>query len=339
MSILRSILVCPLLLFLAACAATPPRDYTDPRTLPTAEQRAAFGTIGLAVEGATHPQKPAVPDSMSNAAKAGTTAGVGALGAGYGALAGLSCGPIAPVCVPVFAAAFGVGGLVGSAIGTVPYRTAEQVNSADITLRDALHSVDVEERLAELILAGVPRSPGRNLRRIGYAPEDSPWDAGGDAGADAGDDGAVDTRILIAVPKLSLVALNPSQKRNPDVRLEIVGEGRIFRNHDEAPAFERRWLYDSEVHSYFEWAEDRGALVAAEIDLAVATLGARIIADLLGPELEAVSPVAAEVEPPEDVVASTESESPDSGEGGVGGLISKAGGFFKSIFSSGPAEE
>lgn len=334
MSIGRLIFASPLLLVLAACAVSP-RDYTDPRPLPTPEQRAAFGAIGIAAAGATHPQEPGVPDSMSHLHKAGMSIGTGALGAGLGALVGLSCGPGLVLCVPVMAAVGGASGLFGGVVGTVPYRTAEQVSSADITLRNVLLSADVERRLVELMLTRAARTPGRNLRRIGYAPDDSPWNGGGDAG----DDGAVDTRILIAVPKLSLVALNPAQKRNPDVRLEIVGEGRIFRNDDEAPALERRWLYDSEVHSYFEWAEDQGALVAAEIDLAVATLGAQIIADFLGPALEAVSPVAVEVEPPEDVVASTESESPDSDEGVVAGLISKAGGFFKSIFSSGPAEE
>ncbi len=327
MSIPRPILALPLILILAACAAAP-RDYTDPRALPTAEQIAAFGTIGLAVAGGTHPQEPPVPDSMSNAAKAGTSVGVGALGAGYGALVGLSCGPFAPACVPVFAAAFGVGGLVGAAIGTVPYRTAEQVNSADITLRNALLSVDLERRLVEVILTRTPRTPSLNLRRIGYGPDDNRWDSG--------DGDTVDTRILIAVPKFALVALNPGQKQNPDVRLEIVGEGRIFQGDDEEePAFARRWLYDSPVHSYFEWAEDQGALVAVEIDLAIATLGAKIADDFLGPETEtaAVPPVVVEV------TSGTEAPDNDEGEEDGGGLLAKAGSFFKSLFGSDPPEE
>ena len=333
MSIARLILASPLLFVLAACAASP-RDYTDPRPLPTPEQRAAFGVIGISTVGATHAQEPGVPNSMSHLHKAGMSVGAGALGAGLGALVGLSCGPGLILCVPVMAAVGGAGGLFTGVVETVPYRTAEQVSNADITLRNALLSVDLEQRLVELVLARAPQTPSRSLRRVGYVPDESL--------GEVGDDGAVDTRILIAVPKLSLVALNPAQKRNPDVRLEIVGEGRIFANDDEVPAFERRWLYDSEVHSYFEWAEDRGALIVAEIDLAVATLGARIGTDFLGPESEAaaVSPAAVEQDPPEDVMVSTESESPASEEGGgVGGLLSKAGSFFKSIFSSEPAGE
>ncbi len=402
MSIPRPILALPLMLILAACAAAP-RDYTDPRALPTAEQIAAFGTIGFDVAGVTRPQEPAAPDSMSHLEKAGTSVGVGAAGAGIGALGGLSCGPIAPVCVPVFAAAFGLGGLVGSAIGTVPYRTAEQVNSADITLRNALLSVDLKQRLVELILARAPRTPSRNLRRIGYALDEGP--------RVIGDDDTVDTRILIAVPKFALVALNPGQKQNPDVRLEIVGEGRIFQDNDEeAPAFERRWLYDSPVHSYFEWAEDQGALVAAEIDLAIATLGAKIADDFLRPETEtaAVPPVVVEgtsvTEAPDNdeeapafarrwlydspvhsyfewaedqgalvaaeidlavatlgakiaddflgpdtemeletaaVEITSENEMPDNDgeEDDGGGLLAKAGSFFKSLFGSDPPEE
>ncbi len=259
--------------------------------------------------------------------------GGGALGAGLGALLGLSCGPVLVICVPVLAAVGGAGGLVVGVTETVTYRTAEQVNSADITLRNALLSVDVEQRLVDLVLARAPEVSGRNLRRIGYSPDAGAWDLE--------IDGEVDTRILIAVPQVSLVTLNPAQKRNPDIRLEIVGEGRIFGNDDEAPTFERRWLYDSEVHSYFEWAEDQGALVVAEIDRAVAIVGARIVADFLGEDREAAAgaSAAAGPEPSQDVSVSPEIESPDSDEGEEGGLLSRAGAFFKSIFSSDSAEE
>jgi hypothetical protein len=335
-SIARLILVCYLLLTLQACAASP-RDFTDPRPLPTPEQRAAFGVIGIAAAGATNPQEPGAPDSMSHLQKAGTTVGLGALGAGVGALTGLVCGPLAIVCVPVGAAVGGASGLAGGVGETISYRTAEQINNADITLRNALLSMDVEQRLVELVLAQATQTSGQNLMRVGYSSDEGSWDVG--------DDGEVDTRILIAVPKVSLVALNPHQKRNPDVRLEIVGEGWIYGEDDVAPAFERRWLYDSEVHSYFEWAQDQGALVVAEIDRAVAIVGARIVADFLEQDSETVAgpPAAADLEPPQDVSMSSENESPDSNEGGdgdgLGGLLSKAGGYFKSIFSSEPAEE
>lgn len=330
MSIARLILASSLLLALAACAV-PPRDYIDPRPLPTPEQRAEFGTISITAAGVTAPQEPHVPDSMSNAEKAGISVGLGAVGAGYGAAAGLSCGPFAPACVLVFAAVFGGGGLLGGMIGTITYRTVEQVSSADITLRNALLSVDVEQRLVKIVMARALIAANQNPRQMGYSDDAGTWNIG--------DTGEVGTRILIAIPKLSLVALDPDQNRNPDVRLEITGEARIFRNNEQEPAFERRWLYDSGVHGYFDWAEDQGVLVITEIDLAVAALGARMAADLLGPESEAV----AEPDPPEDVVASSASESADSeaGEegGGDGGLLSTASSFFKSIFSSEPAEE
>jgi hypothetical protein len=231
----------------------------------------------------------------------------------------------------------GASGLAGGVGGTISYRTAEQINNADITLRNALLSMDVEQQLVELVLARAPQTSGQNLRQVGYSTDASSWDVG--------DDGEIDTRILIAVPKVSLVALNPAQRRNPDVRLKIVAEGQIFGDDDETPTFERRWLYDSEVHSYFEWAEDQGALVIAEADRAVAIVGARIVADFLEQDSEAVAgpPAAADLEPPQDVSMSSENESPDSNEGGdgdgLGGLLSKAGGYFKSIFSSEPAEE
>ena len=103
----------------------------------------------------------------------------------------------------------------------------------------------------------------------------------------------------------------------------------------EAPAFARRWLYDSPVHSYFEWAEDQGALVAAEIDLAIAALGGKIADDFLGPETEtaAVPPVVVEV------TSVTEAPDNDEDKEDGGGLLARAGSFFKSLFSSDPAEE
>ena len=326
-SIARLILASFLLLTVAACIA--PRDFNDPRPVPTPEQRATFGAIGIAGAGVTDPQEPEPPYSLSHAEKAAASVGAGSMGAVIGALMGLGCGPFAPACVPVLAAGMGGFGLIGGVVVAVPYRTEEQVNTADITLRNALFSADMEQRLVELVLAGAPKSSGQDPRQIGYADDERSWDVGSN--------GEVDTRILIAVPKLSLVDLAPADKRNPPVRMEIVVEGWIYRSDEEAPAFERQWLYDSKARSYFDWAEDQGALVAAEIDLAVATLGAKIVADFLGPESEA----GAEPDPPEDVVAFSASESADSEKGDEDGdgFLSKASSFLKSIFSSEPAEE
>jgi len=173
----RLILVCTLVLVLAACAVSP-RNFIDPRPMPTLEQRAVFGTIGIAALGETHPQEPRTPDSMSHVRKAGTSVGMGALGAGVGAIAGLGCGPFAPACVPGFAAIFGTVGFAGTLFGTITYRTAEQVNSAEITLRNALLSVNVEQRLIELVLAQTPNTSSQHLRQIGYSKIESSWDVG-----------------------------------------------------------------------------------------------------------------------------------------------------------------
>lgn len=275
----RLILASSVLAFLAACA-TPPREYTDPRPIPTAEQRAVFGTIGVAAAGVADPQKPNAPDSFSTAEKAGVTAGGGALGAGVGALWGLGCGPYAFVCVPTFAAALGAGGLAAGMAATFPYRTEDQVNSADITLRNALLSIDIENRLVETVITRGSKITGQNLRRVGYSIESNSWDLGAP-------DVEVDTRMLIAASRVSLVALNPNQEANPDVRLEIVVDGKIYEGDRGAPTIERRWLYDSEAHGYFDWANLRGVLVIAEINRAIAVLGAQIASDFLGGQIEA----------------------------------------------------
>jgi len=276
---IRLILPSLTLMVLVGCA-TPPREYTDPRPIPTAEEVAGFGRIGIAAARAASPRKPSAPDSMSNLEKAGATAGVGALGAGYGAVMGLTCGPFAVICVPAFAIAGGATGLATGAVISLSHPTEEQVNSADITLRNTLLSMDVEDRLIETVLVRTSKNPGRNLRRVAYSREANSWDIG-----DV--DGEVDTRILITVSKLALVALKPGQTRNPDVRLEVVVEGRIFEGERETPTFERRWLYDSEVRDYFDWADDEGILVVTEINRAIAVLGAQIATDFLEGRQEA----------------------------------------------------
>lgn len=270
----RLILLGPALVTLASCA-TPPREYTDPRPVPTAEQRAAFGTMGIAPAGLADPRRPRAPASKSNLEKAGVTAGAGAVAAGAGALYGLACGPAAFFCVPVFAAVGGVAGVAGGMYGTLPYRTGEQVNNADITLRNALLTAEVEDRLVETILAQASGARRRDLRRVGYSVETHAW-VTGDV------DGGVDTRVLIAAPEVALVVVDGRDAANPEVRLEVVVEGQIFQGDRQAPTFERRWLYDSESHSYFDWAHDGGDLVTTEIGRAIAVLGARIAADFLG---------------------------------------------------------
>jgi hypothetical protein len=271
--------------------ATPPREYVDPRATPTAEQRAAFGTIGIAAAGLANPEKPSAPDSLSDMEKAGITAGGGAVAAGVGAVYGLACGPFAIVCVPGFALVGGVAGIAGGMAGTLPYGTEEEVNSADITLRNAMRSVDVEHRLVETVLARPSNDHGLNLRRVGYFRGTNSWKL-------PNIDGEIDTRILLAAPKVALVALNPEDEANPNVRLEIVVDGQIFENGREDPSFERRWHFDSEVHSYFDWANDRGTLVITEINRAVSVLGSQIAADYLGEGYQAnqFSPIEGQVE-------------------------------------------
>jgi hypothetical protein len=261
---------------LAACA-TPPRDYVDPRPTPTVAQRAAFGVIGVAAAGVASPTRPNAPKSASDVDKAGVVAGGAAYGAVTGASGGFACGFLAIVCVPTFAV---VGGAVGLGIGTgaaLSYPTEEQINSADITLRNALLSVDVENKLVETIFAQASEDDSDNLRRVAYAIETNAWDLGDP-------DGEVDTRILIAASKIALVT--PVDKADapgadPPVRLEIVIEGKIFEDGREAPTFERRWRYDSEVHDYLEWADDQGVLVITELKRAIGVLSAQIVVDFL----------------------------------------------------------
>ncbi len=292
---MRSILLAQALVILSSCA-TPPREYTDPRPVPTAQQRATFGTIAIAPAGLADPRRPSAPASKSNLEKAGTTAGLGALGAGTGAIVGLGCGPAAFVCVPVFAAAGGFVGLAGGVGGTFPYRTGEEVNSADLTLRNALLMADVESRLVEMVLAQASGDTQQNLKRVSYSIETNVWTT-----QDA--EGGADTRLLIAASKVALEVVNHQQQANPDVRLEVVVEGRIFEGDRETPSFEREWIYDSESHSYFDWADEGGGLVTAEINRAVAVLGARIITDFLPGESVANSPRIAHAQGAEAVAA------------------------------------
>jgi len=272
--LLRLIVVCPFLCALVACTAEPPRRHMDPRPIPTAEQRTAFGVIGIASAGIASPGTPNAPESKSTAEKVGVTAGSGAAGAGVGAIWGLACGPLAGVCVPVFAGAGAFAGTLAGGAVSIPYRTPEQVNNADITLRNALNSVDVAHQIVVSLLAKASQMPELDVKRINYSREGNSWDL-----RDGPDE--IHTRLLIETPRIALVIVNQTTDWNPNVRLEITVEGKIFEKNQEGAAFERRWLYFSEVHDYFEWAEENGHLVLAEIDRAIADMSDRIIADFL----------------------------------------------------------
>jgi hypothetical protein len=260
-----------ILVSLVACSGSP-RQFVDPRPVPTAEQRVAFGVIGIAVANAASPRTQDAPDSVSNLKKAGITVGSGVAGAGIGALMGLGRGPMAFFCVPAGAAAGGFAGTLGGAVGSIPYRTAEQVSNADTTLRNALSSIDVQNPLVESLLARAPEMRELDLRRTIYSRENN-WLELGDVA-----DG-VDTRLLVEIPKIALVTVNESVDWIPKVRLEIVVEGRIFEDHLERPRFERRWHFFSDVHNYFERAAEQGALVHTDVQRAIAELSDRIVAD------------------------------------------------------------
>lgn len=275
---MRPMLAALVLTFLAACTTSPPRDYVDPRPTPTVAQRAAFGTIGIAAAGVARPAAPNAPKPVSDRQRVGTVVGSGGGGAVLGAAEGLACGPLAIACVPVFAV---VGGVVGLGIGTgfaLSYPTEEEISGADITLRNALLSVDIENRLVETVLTQASQANSDKLWRVAYSIEANTWDL-------RHLEGEVDTRILITASKVALLAVNPDEVNQPGadpaVRLEIVVEGQVFEEGREAPSFERRWLYDSEVHDYLDWADDKGTLVIMELNRAIGVLGAQIVADFL----------------------------------------------------------
>lgn len=267
----RSFLL-PLLFILAGCSVSP-TAYTDPRPIPTADQRTEFGNIGFRTAHIAEPRWPKAPDSKTHLEKAGLTTGFSAALAGAGAIAGLSCGPAAPLCVPVMAAAAGTAGLFGGLAGTIPFRSPDVVSEADITLRNSLLSIDVERQLVGFIESGRSRLDRRGTRPAHHLAR-SQVDL-------ANQQEAIDTWIEIEILEFSLIALNQNQKRNPDVRLAVVADVRVVKNDDDTASFERRWMYDSDVHSYFEWADDEGELVRDEVKKAFSYLGQQIVRDFL----------------------------------------------------------
>lgn len=321
----RFILIFLLPPVVAACAAAP-RQYTDPRPLPSAAHRADFGVIGIAVGISSDAVTPPAPKSMSDSEKMAMTLGGGAIGAGTGAIVGLGCGPVAGACVPILAAATGAAGLLVGAATSIFIPSPEKVNSADITLRNTLLSADADGRLVRFVTAQAARTTDWNLWSVDPVSGAVSWQSR--------DGGEVDTLLVLDAPAVSLVRLNTLQQRNPDVRLEMVVEGRILRKGSEFPIFERRWRHDSEVHDYFDWAEDQGALILTELDKAISTAGAQIVADLLGrrtKEASGGSPVTPrETGPPAD----------ESGEekNAIADFFTRVGDFLGGLFGNGSGE-
>ncbi len=209
----------------------------------------------------------------------------------------------------------------------------EKVNSADVTLRNTLLSANAEGRLIKFVTAQAARTTDRKL-----------WSVDPVSGADSlkrRDGGEVDTLLVLDAPTVSLVQLNPHQQSNPDVRLEMIIEGRILRKGRETPVFERRWRHDSEAHDYFDWAEDQGALILTEMDKAISTTGGQIVADFLGRQMKAVStdaPVVGVSDSGGRPMALQERGTPADERGeeenAIVDFFTKVGGFLGGLFSS-----
>lgn len=321
----RFILIFLLPLVLAACAAGP-RQYTDPRPLPSAAQRAEFGVIGIAVGKSSDIVTPPAPKSMPDSEKAAMTLGGGAIGAGTGAIMGLGCGPLAPGCVPILAGAGGIFGLLMGAATSLSIPSPEKVNSADITLRNTLLSANAEARLVKFVTAQAASTIDRKLWSVDPVSGAESWQSRGG--------GEIDTLLVLDAPAVSLVQLTPPQQSNPYVRLEIIIEGRILRTGTATPVFERRWRHDSETRNYFDWAEDQGALILTEIDKGISTAAERIVADFLGRRIKAASggrpATPQETGPPAD----------DSGEekNAIADFFTKVGSFLGGLFDKGSTE-
>ena len=252
------------------------------------ETRASLGPVGVYSVGPPLDASLSGPigvgkQSLEGAAKGG---GIGlASGAGGGALTGaglgLVCGPLAPLCVPVFAlwgaAIGGAGGLlVGSTTGAVnrgvnaiPTDAAEGAKAA---FSAALAGRELQAEMRRRVLEV---AAGDAAERI---------DLGGESSATTvptPDYGHFAERGARAVLEVGIARLELDGKggRNPRLVLVIDARARLIRLPDNHVLWSAEHLtFESPKAELLEWTADDSRLLRSELDHGLDFLAARVAA-------------------------------------------------------------
>jgi hypothetical protein len=270
-----------LLLFGQGCQRPTPPSLAE-------ETRASLGPVGVYSVGPPLDASLSGPigvgkQSLEGAAKGG---GIGlASGAGGGALTGaglgLVCGPLAPLCVPVFAlwgaAIGGAGGLlVGSTTGAVnrgvnaiPTDAAEGAKAA---FSAALAGRELQAEMRRRVLEV---AAGDAAERI---------DLGGESSAttvptpDYGHFAERGARAVLEVG-IARLALDGKGGRNPPLVLMIDARARLIRLPDNQLLWSAEHLtFESPRAKLVEWTADDSRLLRSELDHGLDFLAARVAA-------------------------------------------------------------
>jgi hypothetical protein len=265
----------------AGCAGQP--RYVQP--LPTAEQRAQFGAMGVVAAATENRSEPR--EMVRGTGRAmGRGAARGALGgAALGAYAGLATGPFAIIVSPALAIAGAVGGAaVGTVAGAAQSESSATVEANARAIRAALTEAEPDVRLRMAVVReGAGMRPGRLV-----ALERPTGNARYQALADQG----VQSVLWLNVTHFGFH--NEARRRrlsavDPSARFMIGVAGTVRTVQDGRIIYTRRWGYRGESRRFSEWGENGGARTREAIETGIQTIARQIAADMFLGQNQATS--------------------------------------------------
>jgi hypothetical protein len=266
--------VATLLILAQGCATTP-----MPPAPPSAEVRAALGTVGMVSVGPPLGANVQGPIGVGKeigrgAAKGGAIGGLS--GAGAGALLGLATGPCAPIAVPLFAGIGAVGGVVvggstGAIINGVNAIPTEAATDIETALFKAIADVDVQAELRQRVLTHATVGGVGNRLDLGMGSAGDPVPVPDYASVTSS---GVNTVLEIGIAQIALVG---SGGRDPTLVLSLNARARLIRVPDNIVLWSDDQLNSASREADFsEWSANDSELLKSEIENGLQALALQI---------------------------------------------------------------
>lgn len=236
---LRSLCACWCLAALAACTTTPPI-----RPIPVGAPVTIVVTAGRQTDGAVEIRNQAVGHGMS--------AGAGS-GAVVGGLWGLACGPFAPLCIPVLAAA---GAITGTAAGAAVGVTGALPDDKAAQLRERWGRLRQSHDVLEELRRNVTERAGRHWTVVS------------------------DTSGSVLTLELQRMDLTSTRDERIGLWMQVLVTVRATGVAAGNAPLQKTYDYESPLSSLSAWLDERGDLLDTTLTSATQQLAAQIVAEV-----------------------------------------------------------
>ncbi len=261
------VLILVLSLLQAGCASL--------RKGPTPEERASFGTIGVASASYLPEFRYDVPaKGRPEGAAKGAAIAFSAVFAG-GMQGGAGAGPAAGVYLLVVAALAAVATPVGAIIGAAYAMPEEEAASSEKLAMEILERAETQEVLRdEILMEGSSEAEHSFLPVDGFGPVSVDNDVSYSSLAGSG----IDTVLEVAMRRIALES--DKWGSDPPMRLAMKARCRLVRVGDNTVIDDHEYLARSGSAKLSEWAADNAARLEAEYEQGYRELAAGVISRL-----------------------------------------------------------